>query len=261
MGSNEGLKISIITVCKNSEQFLSETIVSVIQQQYKNIEYIVIDGKSTDSTTAIIRQYEQYIHYWISEEDKGMYDAINKGLKQATGDYILVLNSDDILAHKNIIEAVVKEIQMQRFDYYYGNIIKLKEGKYKKVRLFNVTYNQLLLSTHGTFAPHPGFFISRQLNEQLQGYNLTYKYASDYDYILRALNTNGVKGKYMNLFTTKFRMHNDSITASGKINEDRKKILLNHGYYKINYINRVFCYYSLWIYYKIINTGQRFKTG
>ena len=259
MKSVEDLKITIITVCKNSERFLNETINSVIQQRYKNIEYIIIDGKSTDATPAIIRQYEPHIHYWVSEEDKGMYDAINKGLKKANGDYILVLNSDDILANENIIQDVVKQIAIGKLDYYYGNMIKLKEGKSKKVQLFNVNYDQLLLSTHGTFAPHPVFLISKRLNELLGGYDLEYRYASDYDYILRALNKEEVKGKHLGLFVTKFRMHNDSITASGKINDDRLKILLRHGYYKRSYLKRVFCYYSLWVYYKIINTGQRFK--
>lgn len=261
MEITEGLKISIITVCKNSEQFLNETINSVIQQSYKSIEYIIIDGKSTDSTTAIISRYAMHIHYWISEEDSGMYDALNKGLKKATGDYILVLNSDDLLAHDNIIEEMVKEMRMEQLDYYYGSIIKLKNGKYQKIRLFNVTYSQLLLSTHSTFVPHPSFFISRQLNEQLEGYDLNYKYASDYDYILRALNTNGVTGKYINMGITKFRLHRGSISSSGKIDKDRKRILLKHNYYKSAYIKRVFCYYSLWMYYKIINPCQKFKAG
>lgn len=261
MRSEEGLKISIITVCKNSERFLKETIESVIRQEYKNIEYILIDGKSTDTTPAIIKQHESQIHYWISEDDKGMYDAINKGLQQAGGDYILILNSDDILAHEGIIQEVVNKITTERLDYYYGNLIKLKDRETKNVQLFNVNYKQLLLSTHGTFAPHPVFFISQQLNKILGGYNIEYKYASDYDYILRALNTNRVKGKHLDMFITKFRIHNDSITASGKIDEERTAILSNHGYYKIPYLQRIASYYSLWIYYKIINTLNRFRAS
>lgn len=255
------LKISIITVCKNSQQFLNETISSVVNQQYKNIEYIIIDGKSTDLTINIIKQYVTHIAFWISEEDEGMYDAINKGLKLANGDYILILNSDDVLAHKNIIADVVKEIKKERLDYYYGNIIKLKKEKCKAVKLFNVNYQQLLFSTHGTFAPHPCFFISKQLNIKLGGYDLTYKYASDYDYILRALGTKDTKGKHLDLYITRFRIHNNSITASGKINGDRLNILLKNGYYKKACLKRIYYYYKLWIYYKIINSGQKFKAG
>ncbi len=253
----EGLKISIITVCKNSEQFLNETIGSIISQTYQDIQYIVIDGNSTDSTVDIIKKYADKISYWVSEEDGGMYDAINKGLKMATGDYILVLNSDDVLASDNIIQTIAEEIQKDRLDYYYGNIIKLKENTNKKVKLFPVSFRQLLFSTHGTFVPHPCFFISNKLNQLLGGYNLNFKYASDYDYILRVLNTKGAMGKYLDVYVTKFRIHNNSITASGKIDEERKKILLQHGYYQQPYLKRTFYYYLLWVYYKIINLKNR----
>ncbi len=254
LSTSSSPKISIITVCRNSEKYISETINSVISQGYKNIEYIIIDAKSSDSTVDIIKQNTQHISFWISEEDKGMYDAINKGLKKATGDYILVLNSDDVLTHENVIEDAVTEMTKERLDYYYGNIVKVKDGRSKNVKLFNVTYSQLLLSTHGTFAPHPCFFISKKLNANLGGYNLAYKYASDYDYILRALKTTKVRGKYLDIYITKFRIHDNSITASGKIDEERKKILDKHGYYKKPYFKRSFYYYMLWIYYKMINT-------
>lgn len=255
------LKITIITVCKNSERFLAETIESVINQTYQNIEYIIIDGKSTDKTVNIIKQHASYIATWISEADDGMYDAINKGLKLASGDYILVLNSDDILASKDTIRNMVDRISNEKLDYYYGNMIKSKYGKNKKAKLFPVTFKQLLLSTHGTFAPHPCFFISAKFNEVLGGYNLEYKYASDYDYILRAMSVENSKGKYVDIYISKFRIHENSITASGKIDEERKKILLKHGYYQQFYLIRMFFYYTLWIYYKIINLGQGYKSA
>ncbi|HEY5371564.1 MAG TPA: glycosyltransferase family 2 protein [Hanamia sp.] len=256
---NSGVKITIITVCRNSEKFLAETIESVVNQTYQNIEYIVIDGASTDSTLDIIRKYSSGIYSWLSEVDDSMYVAINKGLQLSTGDYILILNSDDILANYNTIENAVKLIDNHRPDYFCGNLVKLKDGKNKKVKLFPVTFKQLLLSTHATFAAHPCFFISKKLNEQLSGYSLKYKYASDYDYILRALSTNGNKGKYINIDIAKFRIHEDSITAGGKIDEERKKILDTYGYYQYSYFSRLFYYYKLWIYYKIINLPNRYK--
>ncbi|MEO6219319.1 MAG: glycosyltransferase family 2 protein, partial [Ginsengibacter sp.] len=193
----DGLKITIITVCKNSGNFLDETIKSVISQTYQNIEYIVIDGNSTDCTVDIIKHHKENIDIWLSENDNGMYDAINKGLKLATGDYILTLNSDDVLVNDNTIRDVAAMISKEKLDYYYGNIIKLKNGKLKEVKLFNVTFKQLLMSTHGTFIPHPCFFISAKLNKSLGGYDLSYKYASDYDYILRALSVKGTRGKHL----------------------------------------------------------------
>lgn len=258
----EGIKITIITVCKNSGRFLDETIRSVINQTYQNIEYIIIDGNSTDNTVDIIMQYAGKIHNWLSEDDKGMYDAINKGLKLATGDYILILNSDDVLFTNNTIQEVATCINKSKLDYYYGNIIKYKDGKYKKVKLFHVSYTQLLMSTHGSFAPHPCFFISAKLNKVLGGYDLNYKFAADYDYILRALANTNSKGTHLdNVFITKFRIHGGSITASGKLDDERKEILINHRYYQLPYFSRLFFYYILWIYYKIINLGQKYKVG
>jgi glycosyltransferase involved in cell wall biosynthesis len=251
--------MSIVTVCKNSAQFLDETITSVLNQNYPNIEYIIIDGNSTDNTLDIIKQYSEKIAIWISEDDEGMYHAINKGLKFATGDYILILNSDDTLADRNVIKNVVKEISNKRLSYYYGNIMKRKEGKVKKVKLFPVSYKKLLYSTHGTFVPHPCFFISSKMNSILEGYDSEYKYASDYDYILRALKNDDKKGLHLNIFTTIFRMHENSITASGKINDERKRILQKHGYYLLPRISRLFFYYILWIYYKIINLPYYYK--
>jgi len=257
---SEILKITIITVCKNSEHFLAETIESVINQTYQNIQYIVIDGNSTDGTLDIIKQYSSNIDIWFSEADFGMYYAINKGLKLATGDYILILNSDDVLATSDTIKNVVDLISIEKLDYYHGNMIKLKDGKNKGVKLFPVTFKQLLFSTHCTFAPHPCFFISTKLNKELGSYDQQYKYASDYDYILRALST-GSKGKYIDLYIAKFRIHDNSISASGKIDTERKKILAQHGYYQKPYLIRVCYYYTLWIYYKIKNFRQSYKAG
>lgn len=247
------IKISIITVCRNSAFFLEETIKSVIGQTYSNIEYIIIDGKSTDATIDIIKKYSSDLSYWVSEEDKSMYDAINKGLKIATGEYILILNSDDMLANELAIEKVVEEIKKEKLDYYYGNIIKLKKNNPVYIKLFQTNYWQLLYSTHGNFVSHPCFFISAKLNQQLGGYDLLYEYASDYDYILKALNTKNTRGRYIPIYITIFRVHENSITASGKIDNERKAILSSNGYYKLSKIKRVINFYALWGYYKMIN--------
>lgn len=240
---------------------MTETIKSVINQTYQNIQYIVIDGNSADGTVDIIKQYSSNIDTWFSEADDGMYYAINKGLQLATGDYILILNSDDVLATNNTIQNVVNGIGNEKLDYYYGNMIKSKDGKFKKVKLFPVKFKELLLSTHSTFVHHPCFFISSKLNVVLGGYDQQYKYASDYDYILRALAAKGRKGKYLDIYISKFRIHDNSISASGKIDAERKKILAEHGYYQWSYLSRFLFYYALWIYYKILNLGQSYKGG
>ncbi|MDO9373186.1 MAG: glycosyltransferase family 2 protein [Ferruginibacter sp.] len=252
-------KISIITVCKNSGRFLEETIRSVIAQTYPNIEYVIIDGGSTDNTLEIIHKFEDYIAYWKSEDDSGMYDAINKGLWHITGDYILILNSDDMLYAPDTLEKVAIHVRKDKLDYYFGNLIKLKDGKLKQVKLFNVNFRQLLLSTHGTFAPHPCFFISAALNKKLGGYDATYRYAADYDYILRALKDDKSSGSYMDINVSKFRIHENSITASGRIETERIKILSKYKYYQQSFLSRKFFYYKLWIYYKIINLGNKYR--
>lgn len=261
MDTNAALQISIITVCRNSEKFIQETIESVVRQTYRNIQYIIIDGKSTDGTVAIIQKYSAHIDKWISEPDDGMYEAINKGLLLATGDYILILNSDDVLAAPDTISRVEEKIRKKKLDYYYGNLVKWKDNESKKVKLFPVNFQMLLLSTHGTFLAHPCFFISSKVNNEVGGYDTRYKYASDYDYILRVLSRPGGKGKYVDINISKFRIHKNSITASGKIDAERKEILRKHGYYQQPYLKRLFAYYALWIFYKIINLGNIYRDG
>lgn len=251
--------ISIITVSKNSERYIEETIRSVINQTYPLIEYIVVDGASEDNTLQIIKKYADRIATFISEPDEGMYDAINKALMLSTGDYILIVNSDDALNADDTISEVVMRMGNRKHDYYYGNILKVRDGQSRFVRVFDVNYKWLLYSTHSTFVPHPCLFVSAKLNNKLGGYNTKYKYASDFDYILRALNTATNKGKHLNVVVSRFRVHDQSISASGKITPERIKVLEQHGYYRIPAFIRRISYLSIWIFYKIINIGNRYR--
>ena len=116
------MKVSIITVTYNSGKYLEDCIESVVKQRYKNIEHIIVDGKSNDNTLAIIKKYESHISKWISETDKGMYDAINKGIVMATGDIIGILNSDDMLDTDDVISSIVKAFEEQQTDAVYGDL-------------------------------------------------------------------------------------------------------------------------------------------
>jgi glycosyltransferase involved in cell wall biosynthesis len=252
------MKISIITVCYNSASFLEYTIRSVVGQTYSNWEYIIIDGNSTDDTVHIIKKYEKFIHYWESSEDSGMYDAINKGIAKAKGDYYLVLNSDDFLFAPTSLESAVKYLSKTKPMMAYGNLVKQAGSMQKKVRLFAVDYHRLLFSNHGTFVPHPTLFVSSKLHSQLKSYSGNFKYAADYDYILRALKLSGKECVYIPVYISVFRMHQGSITSSGKIDSERLVIIREHQYYSYSYMRRSVMFILLWTYYKLININHYF---
>lgn len=243
-------KISIITVVRNGVKYIEETIQSVIHQTYNKIEYIIIDGESTDGTLNIVEKYKSHLDYFLSEKDVSMYDAINKGLKKCTGDYILVLNSDDTLVSTTTIEKISKLLIGD--SAYYCNVIIQTEQKEKERKLFQVNFKQLLLSKHCTFVPHPSFFVSRNLLIKKPEYDLKYKYASDFDYILDLFKISS-NIKHLNIFCTKFRYHDESITASGKLDQERLAIIKIHGYYNFNILTRNLSYFYLWVKYKMIN--------
>lgn len=185
--------VSIITVCRNSEKTILKTIESVINQTYKNIEYIVIDGLSEDNTVNKINKYKTKISKIIIEKDDGIYDAFNKGLKNCSGDLIGFVNSDDILL-PNAIEILVNYHNKYRdIDFFFGAVKKhwaVLHG-YKPWKIF---YTWGFYSSHST-----GFFIKRHAAKQVGYYNTKYKYSADYDYFYRMI----VKHKLQGIGTKK----------------------------------------------------------
>lgn len=176
-------KVSIITVVYNGVEYIEQTIQSVINQSYKNLEYIIIDGGSTDGTQEIIKKYEQNITYWVSEKDAGMYHAMNKGWQKATGDIIGILNADDYYLD-GVIQKVVTAFENQNAAIVFGGMTKLR--KIGKKNFFKEISPNLSMmeQTMGIF--HPSTFILRKVYEELGGYNEKYKLSSDYDFLLRA---------------------------------------------------------------------------
>ncbi|TKT93285.1 glycosyltransferase family 2 protein [Dyadobacter frigoris] len=245
-------KLSIITVSFNSEAFIETTIKSVVSQTYSNIEYILIDGSSTDKTVEIIKRYEDNIFSWVSEQDKSMYDAINKGLSKCTGEYIWILNSDDYLPHIHTVTDIMKIITKQPNKLgFYGNTFISDSKKIKLRRTFQVNRKELLLSKHCSFIPHPALIVSSDSLKNLPKYDIGFKYASDYDYILNLLKIGELK--FINLPFSVFRRHPDSITSSGKIDSERLEILHKHLYFRYSKLERYFYFVSRWFWYKIIN--------
>lgn len=174
--------ISIITVVYNSEKYLEETIQSVIYQTYDNVEYIIIDGGSTDGTLDIIRKYENQIDYWVSEKDRGIYDAMNKGLQACSGDYVWFINAGDRIYKKDTIENMLDICYGA--DVFYGDnqLINEHGENVKVVRSPSaITWKSFL---HGMVVSHQAIVVRKNL---VSLYNLQYKYVSDQDWVINAL--------------------------------------------------------------------------
>jgi len=177
-------------VVYNSVNTLKQTIFSVFGQTYKNIEYIVIDGKSEDGTAELIKQYENKISYWISEKDNGIYNAMNKGIEAATGEYIQFLNADDVLVNENIIENIVHEIERASMpDVLSAPIWVVDEKRHVQKLLENeIDMNRI---QYGHSLPHPGMFVKRNLLKKYR-FNENYEIASDFELILRCIVDNKI---------------------------------------------------------------------
>jgi len=173
--------VSIITVVYNGDKYLEQTINSVINQSYNNIEYIIIDGGSTDNTLNIISKYKDRIDYIISEPDKGIYDAMNKGIELSHGEIIGIVNSDDWY-EPNTVQLVINAYNDGADGVIYGLLRELKNNQERRIHTTN--YNFL----YERIIPHQVCFISHQIYKKLGCYDLNYKYASDYDLLLRLYN-------------------------------------------------------------------------
>jgi glycosyltransferase len=200
------MKISIITVTYNSEKYLQDCIDSVRKQNYKNIEHIIIDGKSTDGTVRIIGKNSKYISSWVSETDRGMYDAINKGIKMATGDVIGVLNSDDMLASADVIRTIADCFEQEHTDSVYGNLVYVDPANTHKILRFwkGISYKRYRFR-YGWMPAHPTFYIRRKLIDNFGLYESHYYTAADYEFMARYLFRHKVKSCYLDLMVVKMR--------------------------------------------------------
>ena len=180
--------ISIITVCYNSENSIAKTIESIISQRYKNIEFIIIDGKSQDKTLSIINNYKSKISKIISEKDDGIYDAFNKGLKLASGDLIGFVNSDDVLTPESLEILVKYYNNYPKKDFFFG-AVKKHWGVLHGYKPWKINFTWGFYSSHST-----GFFIKKDAAKIVGTYNTKYKYSADYDYFYRMIVKHKLKG-------------------------------------------------------------------
>lgn len=210
------IRVSIITVVRNGVMTIEQTIQSVLQQTYKNIEYIIIDGASTDGTQEIIKQYEKCIAYYISEPDGGIYDAMNKGIRQATGEIIGIINSDDWY-ERDAVEKIVEVFCKEDVEVVHGNMNIIGAEGDKWVRKAGVMeelwYHMAIL--------HPTVFVKKNVYKQYGVFDTEYKIVADYELMLR-LYTNNVKFIYLNNLIANFRTSGISHKQSA---ETRKEVL------------------------------------
>ena len=253
------MKVTLITVCFNSAATLSTAIDSVLSQKGVDVEYIIVDGGSKDGTVEIIKEYAEktlnsqlltpnFTFRWLSESDQGMYDAINKGIKMATGDVVGILNADDVLASDDTLAHIVSAFNTDsyplapdssRIDAVYADIRFVKEGetveavrKAETVRYCSAKRWRPWMFRFAAMVPHPSFYVRRECFERLGGYSLDYRICADFELELRYLYLAKLKAAYLPECVVVMRM--GGMSTSGwrsnlVINREDLRALRSHG--------------------------------
>ena len=201
------MKISIITVSYNSEKYIENCINSVLEQSYKNIEYIVIDGKSFDKTEKILNKYKNKISLILIESDKGIYDAMNKGIQNSSGDIIGFLNTDDVYVNSEVISKVVSTFKKDKLlEACYGDLVYVDEHNTSKItRYWKSNKFKLGYFSKGWCPPHPTFFVKSSVYRRLGNFNLKYTIASDVELMMRFLEVSKINATYVSDLWVKMR--------------------------------------------------------
>ncbi len=200
------MKISLLTVSHNSAATIADTIESIRKQDYPAIEYIIVDGDSKDGTVEIIKQHSTFITRWLSEPDKGIYDAMNKAIGLATGEVVGILNSDDFYFDSTIISQVAAAFENQDIDAVFGDLIFVDPNNLKKtVRTYSSAKWNPTKFAKGFMPAHPTFFVRRKYYGQFGLFKTDYKIAADYELLIRFLYVNKLRYKYLPLTMVKMR--------------------------------------------------------
>lgn len=242
------MKVSIITVCYNSASTLQDTIESVLAQSYKDIEYIVVDGGSTDETPAILDKYKSSISRCVSERDNGLYDAMNKGIAMATGELIAILNSDDLLAHVHVIADIVAAIDANT-DAVCSDVHIFKDKKENIVRKYRCTRWKPWMLRIGHQPPHPGFFVRKSCYERFGVFDLQFKRAADFELLLRFIGVHKINTKFLSYTSVLMRSGGSSqqgLKAILEANREDNLALRKHGYFSA--VPLIWCKYFLKIF-------------
>jgi glycosyltransferase involved in cell wall biosynthesis len=207
------MKVSIITVCYNSSATIEDTIKSVKSQTYKDVEYIIVDGGSTDNTNQIVNKYSDFVDLHISEKDEGLYDAMNKGIQRAKGDVVGILNSDDIFCSKNSLAELMSGFTSEHVDGVYSDLVYVRTRDTSKVtRLYSSKIFKQSLIKYGLMLPHPTFYVKRSVYRRYGLYKTDYRVAADFEFIARCVS----KGIELNrVANITIKMREGGISSSG----------------------------------------------
>lgn len=216
------MKISIITVVWNNEKTIKSCINSILSQTYKDIEYIIVDGKSTDNTIKIIESYENKISKFISEKDNGIYDAMNKGISLATGDIVGILNSDDFYTDNTVIETIVNEFQSKNIDATFSDLDYVSfQDENKITRKWRSTPYYKDAFTKGWHPAHPTFFVKKDIYNKYGLFDLNFNISADFEIMLRFIEKYKIKTTYIPKVLVKMR-------EGGESNQSIKNILIGN---------------------------------
>ena len=201
------MRISVITVCYNSSKTIGDTLRSVREQTYKNIEHIIVDGGSKDNTLEVVAVEGVHVAKIVSEKDDGIYDAMNKGLALATGDVIGILNSDDVFADSSVISTVALTMQNERIDACYGDLVYVAADDIGKVvRYWKSQAYRTGLFDHGWVPAHPTFYARRDVYQKFGNFDLSMRLAADFDILIRFIEAHQISTAYIPKVLVKMRL-------------------------------------------------------
>ena len=245
------MKISIITVTYNSAGTLADTLRSVQQQDYHDVEHILVDGASKDETVNIIKSFP-HVKKWVSEKDSGLYDAINKGISMASGDIVGILNSDDFFPSTSVVSKIAAAFGSHKVDAVYGDIAFVRPGNLNKViRLYSSKRFTPRRFAYGYMPAHPSFYVRKRCYDELGMYKTGYTIAADYELLMRFIYKHGIPHVYLPETLVYMRtggVSNKNILSRYTLNKEIIKACKENGVntnmavLSFKYLNKIFEY-------------------
>lgn len=228
------MKISVVTASYNAAATLSDTLKSVARQSHGDVEHLLIDGGSKDATSRIVEQHGQHLSLFVSEKDGGIYDAMNKGIRLATGDVVGFLNADDLLADDEVLSRIARCMEDPEIDAVYGDLVFVSQHDTSRVvRYWRPGKHRAGLCASGWMAPHPTFYVRRKLLLENSGFRLEYRLSSDFELMLRLFEIVKIRSVYLPTTLVRMRMGGATTGSLRNIvrgNLEAARACRQHGY-------------------------------